>query len=151
MTANRPSPPGEADRRAQRSQVVGNIRVPDGRFVVIRVDANRMPEAADMLAAEPEPELLEFRIGGSAYALRRDEPGERRALDDLACLLTAREMEIAALVAAGRLNKQIAAKLRISEHTVSSYLNRIYSKLGIRSRSAVAARYAVWAGSLPRS
>jgi DNA-binding NarL/FixJ family response regulator len=49
-------------------------------------------------------------------------------------LLGVREMRLANLVAEGLPNKGVARRLGISEHTVSNYLFRIYSKLGISSR-----------------
>jgi two-component system nitrate/nitrite response regulator NarL len=49
-------------------------------------------------------------------------------------LLTQRETQVAMLAAEGLLNKGIALKLGITEHTVSNYLFRIYNKLGISSR-----------------
>jgi DNA-binding NarL/FixJ family response regulator len=49
-------------------------------------------------------------------------------------LLTKRETEVAGLVVEGQPTKEIAAKLGITEHTVSNYLFRIYSKLGISTR-----------------
>jgi DNA-binding CsgD family transcriptional regulator len=55
--------------------------------------------------------------------------------------LTPREVDIARMVCKGLLNKQIAGHLSISEHTVSTHLRRIYAKLGIGSRSALAAAF----------
>ena len=49
-------------------------------------------------------------------------------------LLTKREDEVFNLVTQGLPNKVIAQKLRISEHTVSNYLFKMYDKLGISSR-----------------
>lgn len=48
-------------------------------------------------------------------------------------LLTRRESEILALQAAGLGYKQIAEKLRISEHTVSNHLYSLRQKLGVHS------------------
>ncbi len=48
--------------------------------------------------------------------------------------LTAREREIASLVAAGLSNKQIAERLFISRRTVDAHLEHIFGKLGITSR-----------------
>ncbi|HUM91481.1 MAG TPA: LuxR C-terminal-related transcriptional regulator [Candidatus Competibacter sp.] len=42
----------------------------------------------------------------------------------------------------GRLNKQIADRLHISEWTVSTHLRRIFAKLGVRSRAAMVYRCA---------
>jgi DNA-binding CsgD family transcriptional regulator len=52
--------------------------------------------------------------------------------------LSAREREVAELVAAGKRNRDVAAALFLSEKTVESHLARIYDKLGVRSRAALA-------------
>jgi DNA-binding NarL/FixJ family response regulator len=49
-------------------------------------------------------------------------------------LLTQRERQIVQLVAEGMKNKEVAAALKVSEHTVRNYLFRIFEKLGISSR-----------------
>jgi len=49
-------------------------------------------------------------------------------------LLTKREHEIVPLVAQGLTNKEISARLNVSEHTIKNHLFRIYEKLGISSR-----------------
>ena len=48
--------------------------------------------------------------------------------------LTAREAEIARLVAGRKSNKEIGAALDISSRTVSTHLRNIFGKLGVRSR-----------------
>jgi non-specific serine/threonine protein kinase len=53
--------------------------------------------------------------------------------------LTAREREIAALVADGLSNRAIAARLVISQRTVDGHVERILAKLGFSSRTQVAA------------
>lgn len=52
--------------------------------------------------------------------------------------LSAREREVATLVAAGKRNRDVAAALFVSEKTVESHLARIYDKLGVHSRAALA-------------
>ncbi len=49
-------------------------------------------------------------------------------------LLAQREGQVVNLVADGLTNKDIAARLGLSEHTVSNYLFRIYNKLGVSNR-----------------
>jgi DNA-binding CsgD family transcriptional regulator len=58
---------------------------------------------------------------------------------DLPRGLTAREAEVLRLVAAGRTNRQVAAELMLSEHTVARHLQNIFAKLGLSSRSAATA------------
>ena len=54
-------------------------------------------------------------------------------------LLTAREREVAGLVAEGLTNRDIAARLVVSKRTVDAHLEHILSKLGYSSRVQVAA------------
>ena len=54
-------------------------------------------------------------------------------------LLTAREREVAGLVALGLTSKDIAARLVVSKRTVDSHLEHILGKLGYNSRVQVAA------------
>lgn len=52
--------------------------------------------------------------------------------------LSARQLEVAELVAQGLTNAVIAERLEISPRTVSSHLDHIYDRLGLRSRAALA-------------
>jgi NarL family two-component system response regulator YdfI len=53
--------------------------------------------------------------------------------------LTEREREILAAVVHGKRNKEIAARLYITESTVKAHLTNIYGKLGVDSRAAAVA------------
>ena len=53
--------------------------------------------------------------------------------------LSSREREVAARVASGKTNREVAAALFLSEKTIGSHLARIYDKLGVHSRAALAA------------
>jgi DNA-binding NarL/FixJ family response regulator len=48
--------------------------------------------------------------------------------------LTAREREVAELVATGRTNREIAEQLVLSTRTIEAHLRSIYAKLTVRSR-----------------
>ena len=77
----------------------------------------------------------------SALGVADDEPPPRAAG------LTARELEVIRLVARGLSNKQIASKLKLSEHTVHRHVGNILTRLDLPSRSAAVA-YAAQSGLL---
>jgi DNA-binding CsgD family transcriptional regulator len=66
---------------------------------------------------------------------RRTRPATRRS--GLAAL-SRRENEIAAEVASGKTNREVAAALFVSEKTVGNHLTRIFEKLDVHSRAALA-------------
>jgi DNA-binding CsgD family transcriptional regulator len=55
--------------------------------------------------------------------------------------LTPTEDRVAALVAAGSTNREVADALFVSIHTVEANLKRIYRKLGVRSRTELASKF----------
>ncbi|HET7388057.1 MAG TPA: AAA family ATPase [Nocardioidaceae bacterium] len=61
--------------------------------------------------------------------------------------LSARELEVARLVAAGLTNAEVATELFISPRTVSTHLDRMYARLGVSSRVALT-RYLADSGLL---
>jgi LuxR family maltose regulon positive regulatory protein len=54
--------------------------------------------------------------------------------------LSARELEVLALIAKGLTNQEIAARLYLSLHTVKAHARNIYAKLGVSSRTQAAAK-----------
>jgi non-specific serine/threonine protein kinase len=65
----------------------------------------------------------------------RQTEGDKNALE----LLTPREQEVAELVAEAMSNKQIAARLVISQRTAETHIEHILTKLGFTSRTQIAA------------
>jgi len=63
----------------------------------------------------------------------RNLRAERELLDERMARLTPRERQVFELVAAGRLNKQVAAELGTAEKTVKVHRARVMNKLGARS------------------
>jgi predicted ATPase/DNA-binding NarL/FixJ family response regulator len=88
------------------------------------------PEAAVDLAIGRQARLPGTRDVAGAPALAPAAPPGR---------LTARELEIATLVARGRRNKAIAEELVISPATVARHVANIMKKLGFQSRAQIAA------------
>jgi DNA-binding CsgD family transcriptional regulator len=78
----------------------------------------------------------------AAIGLALGEPVHAAAVaagDTAPSPLSKREAEVAHLVTDGLSNKQIAARLLISEHTVDSHIRHILNKLGFNSRAQIAA------------
>jgi DNA-binding NarL/FixJ family response regulator len=59
--------------------------------------------------------------------------------DGALAVLSARELEVLALVAAGRSNPQVAAELFISRKTAEHHVSNILTKLGVSTRAEAAA------------
>jgi ATP/maltotriose-dependent transcriptional regulator MalT len=89
---------------------------------------------AEAAALELESARSIFRELGAAPDLARIERDSGEAHG-----LSPRELEVLRLVAAGKSNRQIAAELVISEHTVARHVQNIYTKLGLSSRAGAAA------------
>jgi two-component system nitrate/nitrite response regulator NarL len=64
--------------------------------------------------------------------------------------LSAREEEIARMVAEGYSNRQISERLVLSEHTIKNYLFRVFEKLGVSTRVELTL-YALRRGNVPRT
>jgi DNA-binding CsgD family transcriptional regulator len=69
--------------------------------------------------------------------------GQPIAFDDRRLLLSPREFEVYELLRAGLPNREIARLLFIEQSTVKAHTHRIYDKLGVRSRSALAVQAAL--------
>lgn len=82
------------------------------------------------------------KLGSTVWADRAMAELSRVAPSPAADTLTPTEERIAALVATGMPNKEVAAELFLSVKTVEANLSRIYGKLGVRSRGELAARMA---------
>ena len=72
-------------------------------------------------------------------------PDARAAAPPVFARLSAREREVLAVLAEGVTNNELADRLFISERTANRHLSNIFTKLGVRNRTA-AARIAIEAG-----
>jgi DNA-binding CsgD family transcriptional regulator len=104
-----------------------------------------------LLATLPDgPVRQEFQARALARIPVPRPPSPRRAAQERYGGLTAREREVAALIAQGLSNRAIAETLFLSERTVESHTGHIRDKLGCASRAQVAA-WAVAQGLAPAS
>ncbi len=103
--------------------------------------AHRALGDRDTAAMELDAARWVFRQLGAVPDVIRVEALIREAAPQVAGL-TAREVEVLRLVAAGKTNRAIATDLFLSERTVDRHVSNIFSKLGLSSRAAAAA-YAV--------
>ena len=83
------------------------------------------------------PDAIVAEALDALEAVERSAPEERGTAPDHE--LTAREVEVLRLVAAGRTNAEIAEALFVSRRTVTSHVERIFAKLGVHSRAEAGA------------
>ena len=79
-------------------------------------------------------EFLHSGGGRICATCKSPKPGKR----PLNPKLSFREQQVVSLVAAAKLNKEIAFELHLSEGTIKEYLNRIFKKLGMSNRTELA-------------
>lgn len=95
------------------------------------LDQLRQNEAV-MLFTQRAVAASALALGESGHVAAGVSDGTRTGL------LGKRQAEVAELVAEGLSNKQIGARLFISEHTVDSHVRSILNKLGVNSRAQIA-------------
>ena len=119
---------GDAVRPGARAP--GSGRRPGGargRSGPLGTRSRRRSPASRLSAPQAGPRKLAWSWAASAAV---------RASDGL----TPAELRVAALVAEGRTNREVAAALFLGERTVASHLTHIYAKLGVRSRTELASK-----------
>jgi ATP/maltotriose-dependent transcriptional regulator MalT len=146
--------------RARASEARGAVLLAQGDAAGAIACLRRSLEVWSRLAMPYDAARVRVRIGEACRALGDVESaaleqdaaretfarlGARADLDRLDGVtstrggLTARELEVLRLVAAGHTNRGIARELVLSEKTVARHLSNIYGKLGIGSRAAATA------------
>jgi len=132
---------GETTNLASRLQ----SQAAAGEVVLSAETYRRLASTID--AAPRQLDLKGFAKRVTAYFVAAPGAAGRRPLgvdkpspeDDIEeGLLSRREREVVAMVAAGLTNKQIAERLFIAERTAEGHVERIRNKLGVRSRTEVA-------------
>ena len=156
-----------AAERLHPDLVLMDLRLGDGPSGAVATALLReLPEAPAVLVltnSDTDADILSaVAAGASGYLLKDAPPAElvaavraaaagesalapaiaARLLDRLRTpqvTLTARELEVLELVAAGCSNAETAARLHVSETTVKTHLSHINTKLGVSSRGAAVA------------
>jgi DNA-binding NarL/FixJ family response regulator len=112
------------------------------RLELARAHAAGAPEVAVDLARRARAELVALgaaREADAASALMRDLGVKAPAGPKDYGLLSSREVDVLRLVGDGLTNGEIASRLYISPKTAEHHVGRIYSKLGLRTRTELAA------------
>ena len=123
---------------AEDEMLFAAIRAGAAGYVLKQVGSNdliRSIEAASRGEATLDPSLTQRVFSEIRHSIQKEEAA---AFGDL----TAQEMQVLALIAEGKTNREIAKLLFLSEGTVRNYVSSILSKLGVANR-AEAAAYAI--------
>jgi DNA-binding CsgD family transcriptional regulator len=150
--------------RAVAAQAQGALALGDKDARTALGPLRRAFELWERLEAPYEAARVRVLIGRACRALGDDEAGglefdaarfafaQLGARPDVACIdalyalvssaagpLTARELEVLRLIAAGHTNKGVAAQLSLSERTIDRHVSNILTKLDVPSRAAATA------------
>jgi DNA-binding CsgD family transcriptional regulator len=102
-----------------------------------RVEARPQLRAAltmfERLRATPWADLAAIELEATGEAIRRDTSTGVQTL-------TPQELQVSLLLAEGKTTREVAAGLFLSPKTVEYHLRKVYTKLGIRSRTELAAQ-----------
>lgn len=151
--------------RAEGQRCLGAVRLAQGRAVeamgLLRMAFNHW-QALDVPYEAARTRMLladGYRELGDVEAADREAGAAKAGFERLGVRdrdakvpagLTAREVEVVRLIAAGKSNRGIATELVLSEKTVARHLSNIFTKVGATSRAGVAA-FAYDSGLLGRN
>jgi pimeloyl-ACP methyl ester carboxylesterase len=130
------------------TEAAGRIRAPS---LVLHRDRDRAAPVAQGRALADAIPGAQWRVlaGRSHLPYVGDADALSRAIREFLGLpalrrsvlptLTARQREVAALIAEGKTNREIAVRLSITERSAESHVERIRDRMGFRSRAQIAA------------
>jgi len=128
-------------------RLTGSERLPDALHRWVAQHLRRLTAAKD-IASPAKPFIVERKrrlvirlvLDDSAPLLLLHEEGIELAAEPLESLgLSRREAEVLVWVAEGKTNPEVALILGLSPRTVQTYVDRIFRKLGVETRTAAAA------------
>jgi LuxR family maltose regulon positive regulatory protein len=132
--------------RSKREQAVGTLTralalgEPEG---YIRTFVDEGAKVGELLSAilearqrgHPDATRIPARYLAKLLAVLAQESAAPGAVERLSEPLSERELDVLALISAGRSNVEIARSLFVSMSTVKTHINNLYRKLGARSRT----------------
>jgi DNA-binding NarL/FixJ family response regulator len=116
--------------------LAGMLRAGAAGFVLKGVPAEDLQRAVRVVAEGGA--WLDPAVTGRVLAIYRSAapPAARAARDAGLDTLTGRELDVLALIGRGQTNGEIAAALFVSEGTVKTHINHMFTKLRLRDRAA---------------
>jgi pimeloyl-ACP methyl ester carboxylesterase/DNA-binding CsgD family transcriptional regulator len=129
---------GDRDCHCDEGRYVAS-KIPGARFVALEGE-DHWPFVGD--CGSILNEISRFVDGLPLPSPLRLPPATLRPVADVLDALTPKQREVLEFLAQGRSNKQIAALLNVSEHTVHRHVAEVLGRLGVSSRAAAAALYA---------
>jgi predicted ATPase/DNA-binding CsgD family transcriptional regulator len=133
---------GAAEELLEKIEVGVHTYVPDGSLRQGQIAAARVRLGEKAFAAAWAEGRTMTAEQATEYALERSTRAELTVQEVHPAGLSAREVEVLGLVAAGMTNAEVAERLFLSSRTIDWHLGSIYRKLGLHSRTE-ATRFAV--------
>jgi DNA-binding CsgD family transcriptional regulator len=129
---------------SQLAQVIksnyGKLKLNKSQFEAILSKNNLKLRPKSELGAEDTvygSAIGHLQINGQSYAIVKVKDTSNPIQSHLTKILSERELQVAALVALGHSNQQVADHLKVSEWSISTHLRRIFVKLGVSNRAAM--------------
>jgi DNA-binding NarL/FixJ family response regulator len=114
--------------------LAGVLRAGAAGFILKGVPAEDLHRAVRVVAGGGA--WLDPAVTGRVLATYRSAPPPRAGRDPALDALTSRELEVLALIGQGKTNTEIAAGLFVSDGTVKTHINHLFTKLQLRDRAA---------------
>ncbi|MBE3576679.1 MAG: response regulator transcription factor [Limnochordales bacterium] len=123
---------------ADDEEIMGAVRAGASGYLLKQIGSSQLVEAVRAVAAGNSflaPEVTTRLLAHLREGMAGAPAGESQLLSEL----TPHERRILQLIASGLTNREIAARLRLSEKTVRNYVSSILNKLGLNNRAEAAA------------
>ena len=114
--------------------LAGVLRAGAAGFVLKDVPAEDLHRAVRVVAGGGA--WLDPAVTGRVLAIYRSAPPPRAGRDPALDALTSREREVLALIGQGKTNTEIGVGLFVSDGTVKTHINHLFTKLQLRDRAA---------------